>query len=901
MNARYRFLPWVRQGAATAIARADTLADGVPGRAALPLLLSVNHRPNVPVMLQLYSPGDVIGFDTRTVVRTDPPNLSNAFEPNYFPSIEFGEPSLPWLLTPAAGDGQSRLRPWLCLVVVRKQPGVTLVTERNRPLPVLAIVPPARPALELPDLSDAWAWAHSQVLDNDNTPIVTMLTDRNYRAVSRLVCARRLEPGAEYIAGVVPAFAAGRSAGLGDPPEEGELTPAWNLSEALTRIELPVYFHWEFSTGKGGDFESLVRRLRGRTLPAGVGKRTLHVGDASFGLPDAGALPFEGVLRPTDSEPIPDVRREFRDALLALVNEPERLREASGDDEPLVAPPIYGAWVAALRRIDDASPSWLRASNLDPRYRAASGLGTLVVQDHQEQLMASAWEQLGAAGQQNASGQQQELARTMLRRVHAELARSSPEQFLRLTGPLQARVRLDASDVVAMGQPVETAVRTVREQIRFSSLPVAVSSASFRRITRPHGPVLRRVTVVSSRTVPRVLTFSDRFTDGGNRLFAAARERIASGSVSASLLVQRARSLIVLSTMLAEAAAFNGAVDEISAYLSEAVGGGQPPGRPALPLAVLQLAMLKQIDPARTLPSRITPPGTPSRERLTREADAIDSAAQPLPGPSFPQPMYEPLRDRAPEALLPGLGLIPPDSVLLLETNPAFIEAYMLGLNHEMSRELLWREYPSDVRATCFRRFWGGALQMPEIHRWTADSTLGTHLDAGSSNEHLVLLVRSELLQRYPQTVIYAMPATSDGTAGEKRYPIFRAALTPDTACLGFELTAEQARGEDGGHGWFFVLEQPPGQTRFGLDENSSTGRRPSEMTSWNELAWGDMAESLEQLSVLSHAPVRGHLLEHRIGSLEWGLNAGHMAAITLQRPVRVLLRASEMLPPTAE
>ena len=42
----------------------------------------------------------------------------------------------------------------------------------------------------------------------------------------------------------------------------------------------------------------------------------------------------------------------------------------------------------------------------------------------------------------------------------------------------------------------------------------------------------------------------------------------------------------------------------------------------------------------------------------------------------------------------------------LLETNQQFIEAYMVGLNHEMSRELLWRGYPTSRTGTYFRQFW---------------------------------------------------------------------------------------------------------------------------------------------------------------------------------------------------
>ena len=68
--------------------------------------------------------------------------------------------------------------------------------------------------------------------------------------------------------------------------------------------------------------------------------------------------------------------------------------------------------------------------------------------------------------------------------------------------------------------------------------------------------------------------------------------------------------------------------------------------------------------------------------------------------------MYEPLKNLSSELFLPNINLIEPNSVTLLETNQPFIESYMVGLNHEFARELLWREYPTDQRGSTFRQFW---------------------------------------------------------------------------------------------------------------------------------------------------------------------------------------------------
>ena len=75
--------------------------------------------------------------------------------------------------------------------------------------------------------------------------------------------------------------------------------------------------------------------------------------------------------------------------------------------------------------------------------------------------------------------------------------------------------------------------------------------------------------------------------------------------------------------------------------------------------------------------------------------------------PAFPQPMYEALKEKSQDLLLPGLDKVEPDTVVGLRTNRAFVEAYMVGLNVEMARELLWRGFPTDQQGTYFKHFWG--------------------------------------------------------------------------------------------------------------------------------------------------------------------------------------------------
>ena len=115
--------------------------------------LRVNNADAATRQVRLYGPGDVTGIDPQQVVRTEPRNLAKDFEPNYFPFIEFDRPDFPWLFTPAQANATGRLRPWVCLVVVRKQDGVTLRPSESRwPAGARDRSTRAAPASSFPDL-----------------------------------------------------------------------------------------------------------------------------------------------------------------------------------------------------------------------------------------------------------------------------------------------------------------------------------------------------------------------------------------------------------------------------------------------------------------------------------------------------------------------------------------------------------------------------------------------------------------------------------------------------------------------------------------------------------------------------------------------------------------------------
>jgi hypothetical protein len=291
------------------------------------------------------------------------------------------------------------------------------------------------------------------------------------------------------------------------------------------------------------------------------------------------------------------------------------------------------------------------------------------------------------------------------------------------------------------------------------------------------------------------------------------------------------------------------------------------------------------------------------RPTLLSIANGVEPPGDPLApimdAPEFPQPMYEAVRDLSQEWLFPGLEQVPANTVALLETNPAFVEAFLVGLNAEMSRELLWRNYPTDQRGTYFRQFWDTSVgnaqrDIEPIHLWDRASHLGSNAHTG---DYLVLLLRGELLRRYPNAVIYAVAAvrqneqlTLSAAADAEHHPLFRGTLKPDVTFLGFDLTKDMVFADPG---YFFVIQQQPTEPCFGMDEADFTALQPPPLTTWDQLSWRHLANTPEALQALSHASITTAL--PAMHKATWGKNAAHQAYITLQRPVRIAIHARAM------
>ena len=201
-------------------------------------------------------------------------------EPNLFAHVELTSADLPWRFTPGGSVG-GKLRPWLVLVVVEDGAQASLATRSGGALPVLTA--PAASCRRWPTRGRG-RMCRSRSTTRRRTISPRCTPREPERFIARLVCPRKLEPRRSYIACLVPAFDAGRDAGLGvDAAARTTIGDAWTGTTA--QVSLPVYHSWRFSCGARGDFESLADRLRPRVAPPDLGVAPLNVQAPGLGLP----------------------------------------------------------------------------------------------------------------------------------------------------------------------------------------------------------------------------------------------------------------------------------------------------------------------------------------------------------------------------------------------------------------------------------------------------------------------------------------------------------------------------------------------------------------------------------------------------------------------------------------
>ena len=279
-----------------------------------------------------------------------------------------------------------------------------------------------------------------------------------------------------------------------------------------------------------------------------------------------------------------------------------------------------------------------------------------------------------------------------------------------------------------------------------------------------------------------------------------------------------------------------------------------------------------------------------------------------MAAPRFDRAMFAALDAYDREWLIPGLGKIEfTDFVTVLETNPTFTESFLVGLSDEMGRELLWRGYPTDQRGTYFYRFWDEDEDelAQQIHRFTR-TPLGTHL-VGGTQARVVLVVRGEVVRRYPDALLVAMRA---GGSDEQGRPIFidpqsdpsslarilfHNHLPPDILLVGFDLSPAQVQTEP----WWFLITQNPSGPTFGLDLADNGSVPAADGVKRNDLDWNDLGVLVngQFLSALARTlAIKDEASTP--SSATWPGNAAIVARTLLQNPVRAAFNAHKLIAP---
>lgn len=896
-----RFLAWLRRGMASGIGGRDTdPSSALPLRNSARAIVSLTDSRGVEatsqVDLQLVGPGDVVGLDTAQVVRMVPPDGAVDVEANDFPFIELSAPDVPWVLTPAqATRASDRLRPWLVLVCVELRDGVEF-DGGARPLPVLRLAAGIA-SFELPDLAESWAWAHVQSMVP--TPrIEDELAAGSGAVIARLVCPRQLIGGRSYRAALVPAFDVGRAAGLGlDTAAFTEAAPAWVHGAIAADVELPVYATWTFGvSAAAGDFEELALRLEPDLAGGRMGYHRTNITDHELLAPFPGSTRFEyaGPLVDPGSSPasLPE-RAEawFQDGMRGLLDESAgradvpRVAPHGYDpdtDDPVVGPPLYGSF--AVDRYSVPRQGWMTDLNLEPHHRAAAGLGARIVRDNQHEYLAAAWDQAGAVRALQEQLNRDRLA-AEIGRSHARRLRALPDESV-----LQATQRLQ----VFVPSGTTTAAAKIS---RSAIMPTAITSAVFARQTRAGSVLSRRAgrasfeQSVGLRTTAQFVAASVLLSDR-----VPGQEPVAGFGAS---YVGRHTVTASTSFVLQVLDPFPGGATEVVAVEAPAPIVTTNADR----VTGLAGRVRDALDPMGSIVAGL------GRRLVGIDLDHGADLPTRIPvGPRFTDPLFPKLHALGSDLVVPGVDVFDANRVRLLAVNEDWIAAFHAGANHEWARTALWNEYPADLGATAFSYFWPRVPAAPDLatdmHEWLPIGTsLADHV--GGDGSSTVLLIRGDVISRYPDTQFMLVTPAADGSLVDAdgnlppdrtTWPAFTGRLDAQTAFVGFDIDPSVVRRE----GMYVGLEEPVTGPRFGLDTAASAGDAAygHPPATWDDVTWAHMADSEEALAALSHVRFADSpWLNQTIGDLEWPRNSAHLAGITFQQPFRLLLPATSLMP----
>lgn len=806
MSSRFAFLPNARTELLTRTV--PPAAGGTRRQVAIDIEIEADNAPRpprIPITGTVFGPGDIASVNRAIVSRIEPAAGLRGFEPNYMPFVEFVDADFPWRYSLDTGN-PNRTKPWIVLLALLATE-FEFVTGSTNPLPRIRV---KNPSISLPDLAQSWAFAHVQLtLPAGTDTVAGMINADPVHQFSRLLCTRRLLERQSYSMFLVPAYEAGRLRGIGseDAPSTFD-APAWSAS-STDPVDLPVYYQSLLVTDSMEDVETQLRRLRALTSAeinaAGIPRIASAARPgyyATYSKPGA-QFKVEGALRQSEE---PETGLQTDQALTTLMTATlnEGIKsEADSEDvngpDPLVAFPPYG-WrygpETQVLRSRAQQGRWFDLVNLDLKFREVAGLGAETVRRNQEVFVKRCWEQYESVLEANRRLARLKAASVLAGRIVDRHAAKLPSStLLTLAEPLQPYVKATAASVVVdalrqHGAPSSYAARGLRRLSSKRSTKVEVQGV---------GPVR----VVPAPAIPGDLRGDpltrplQRPTDARVNSAFLARQGLAApiaSSVSAFLLPAKFAGIARARRVGVRVTSFDSST--LSAKLNET------------------LKKLPGIKADFTVSGRLPP----------EKSDISPIYRCPV----VDDPLAERLGEFAADSILTDASRLPPDTVAVFKENRRFIEAFLVGANHEMNKELRWREFPTDMRGTIFRRFWNRGYpagdpkgdDIAEIHAW--DDPLGTHFSSGDLDHaaDLVIVIRSDVIRKLdlPILVLNEAVGTSwQSGSGVDHEPVFFGKLGRDIAYYGFAVSRDHilqvARDRV-----FLVVYEPTGRNRFGLD-----------------------------------------------------------------------------------
>ena len=744
------------------------------------------------------SPADVRGLQGGVVVGRKPAPGTLDAEVTRVAHVELSDAGLPWRYSPVA-NAPTGVRPWMVLVVGIT--GVEVFVENGRARIL-------RAALDEHSLERSAAWAHVHDLPG--------------RSIARILSPRALPQGKWLTAALVPAYLPGD--GAAGP------RPAWDA--AVREVTLPCFDAWQFRTiDEDDDFQAIANRLSSLDAAEEAALSAAGFGRAEIA-PEAESddrLDLHGALGVVPKPEDPPLEA-LPDAVAGRVEALAKLSEQAG------------RWVLGLPRYDEpwAEPGagvpaegWRRQLRNDPRGRGVAGLGAWAAIAWQDRIGE------GAARQAGALALLAERVRNLtlgLRGTRSQWLRrlpADPVTALTVVAPMLARVPSDESTVAEV-----LAGRTSR-------LVSALFSSAVRRMLRPR-TALGRIAAPGANALPALFEVAATRCPPPPEPLPGQKEL--PSLVASPDNRERARARLAqegsgfVETALGQMP--DGTVEETRGVVrlfderGEALVGQLL--RPESPDDCFPIADFGVV--ARSVLDGISP----MVERpvvVARVLDGFTGVRQPELAPpdlalELDIPLWSFLKAEAPDWLLPGAGKVPEDRLLALQTNPDFVDAFLVGANCRALGELRWRNIPIVAGWTPLRRFWqriddagsGPAVDIrpvldiltppaPGAPIWTDDSALGaaSHQRDGAG-PRLVILLHTELFRRYPTTLVYLLPNPGGTVTWQQDvetiatapvWPNLSGALNPELVYFGFPLPP------DAGADHWLVLEEPPPGYRF--------------------------------------------------------------------------------------